>query len=65
MERMIGRTFYRRLRLLNGSSETVTTRFEFDEATGQLVEHVTLQTHEPRLQCIAGHTARSPRRTSR
>ena len=42
---MIGRTFYKRLRLLNGSSETVTTRFELDEATGQLIEHVTMQTH--------------------
>jgi hypothetical protein len=48
MERMIGRTFYKRLRLLNGGSETVTTRFELDEATGQLVEHVTMQTHDGR-----------------
>jgi hypothetical protein len=54
MERMIGRTFYKRLRLLNGRSETVTTRFELDEATGQLVEHVTMQTHDARLRGIAG-----------
>jgi hypothetical protein len=44
MERMINRTFYRRVRLLNGRSETVTTRFEIDEATGLLIEHVTMQT---------------------
>lgn len=46
---MIGRTFYKRFRLLNGKSETVTTRFELDEATGRLVEHVTMQTHEAPL----------------
>ena len=65
MERMIGRTFYKRLRLLNGRSETVTTRFELDEATGQLVEHITMQTHDARWQAIAGHAARAPRRSSR
>jgi hypothetical protein len=64
MERRIGRTFYKRLRLLNGRSETVTTRFELDEATGQLVEHVTMQTHD-RLQGTPGHAARTPWRTSR
>ena len=65
MERLIGRTFYKRLRLLNGRSETVTTRFELDEVTGQLVEHVTMQTHDAPFQGTAGHAARSPRRTSR
>jgi hypothetical protein len=54
MERMIGRTFYKRLRLLNGRSETVTTRFELDEATGQLVEHITMQTHDARWQPSPG-----------
>lgn len=61
MERIIGRTFYKRLRLPKGRSECVTTRFELDEATGLLVEHVTMQTHQAR----AGRSARSPRRTSR
>jgi hypothetical protein len=65
MERRIGRTFYKRLRLLNGRSETVTTRFELDEATGQLVEHVTMQTHDRQLQGTTGHAARAPWRTSR
>jgi len=65
MERMIGRTFYKRLRVLDGRSETVTTRFELDEATGQLVEHVTMQTHAARWQGIVGHAARAARRTSR
>jgi hypothetical protein len=65
MERIIGRTFYRRLRLLNGGSQTVTTRFELDEATGQLVEHVTMQTHGARFQGTPGHVARAARRTAR
>jgi hypothetical protein len=65
MERIIGRTFYKRLRLPNGRSECVTTRFELDEETGQLVEHVTMQTHAARLQVIAGRAARAPRRASR
>jgi hypothetical protein len=62
MEGMIGRTFYKRLRLLNGRSEIVTTRFELDEATGQLVEHITMQTYNARFQAIARHAARTPRR---
>jgi hypothetical protein len=61
MKRMIGRTFYKRLRLLNGESETVTTRFELDEATGLLVEHVTMQTHVHGLRTQA---ARATRRSS-
>lgn len=65
MERIIGRTFYKRLRLLNGGSETVTTRFELDEATGQLVEHVTMQTHGTRFHGIPEHAARAPRRPAR
>lgn len=43
---MIGRDFYKRLRLLNGRSETIRTRFEFNSA-GRLVEHVTVETHDP------------------
>ena len=42
---MIGREFVKRLRLLHGRSETVTTRFELDKARG-LVEHVTVETHD-------------------
>jgi hypothetical protein len=44
---MIGREFCRRLRLLEGRSETITTRFELDDA-GHLVEHVCLETHDRR-----------------
>jgi hypothetical protein len=44
---MIGREFRRRLRLLEGRSETITTRFELDDA-GHLVEHVSLETHDRR-----------------
>jgi hypothetical protein len=42
---MIGRDFLKRLRLLNGRSETIKTRYELDKA-GRLVEHVELQTHD-------------------
>jgi hypothetical protein len=65
MERIIGRTFYKRLRLPNGRSECVTTRFELDEATGQLVEHITMHTLGARLEGTAGRVASTPRRTSR
>ena len=44
---MIGREFRRRLRLLQGRRETITTRFELTDA-GQLVEHVALETHDRR-----------------
>jgi len=44
---MIGREFRRRLRLLQGRSETITTRFELTDE-GQLVEHVALETHDRR-----------------
>ncbi len=44
---MIGREFRRRLRLLQGRTETITTRFELT-AGGQLVEHVSLETHDRR-----------------
>ena len=44
---MIGREFRRRLRLLRGRSETITTRFELTDA-GRLVEHVSLATHDRR-----------------
>ena len=44
---MIGREFRKRLRLLQGRSETITTRFELTDA-GHLVEHVSLETHDRR-----------------
>ena len=44
---MIGREFRRRLRLLQGRTETITTRFELTDA-GHLVEHVSLETHDRR-----------------
>jgi len=44
---MIGREFRKRLRLLQGRSETITTRFELTDA-GRLVEHVSLETHDRR-----------------
>jgi hypothetical protein len=44
---MIGREFRKRLRLLRGRSETITTRFELTDQ-GQLVEHVSLETHDRR-----------------
>ena len=44
---MIGREFRKRLRLLQGRSETITTRFELDDG-GNLVEHVSLETHDRR-----------------
>jgi hypothetical protein len=53
---MIGRDFYKRLRLLNGRSETIRTRFELNQI-GQLVEHVTVETHD---RPTAG-TAATPR----
>jgi hypothetical protein len=44
---MIGREFKRRLRLLQGRSETITTRFELTDA-GHLVEHISMETHDRR-----------------
>jgi hypothetical protein len=44
---MIGREFRKRLRLVQGRSETITTRYELDE-TGRLIEHITLETNERR-----------------
>jgi len=44
---MIGREFRKRLRLLQGRSETITTRFELTDA-GCLVEHVSLEPHDRR-----------------
>jgi hypothetical protein len=44
---MIGREFRKRLRLLQGRSETITTRFELNHA-GELIEHVSLETHDRR-----------------
>jgi hypothetical protein len=43
---MLGRDFLKRLRLLKGRSEIIKTRFELDESSGRLVEHVTLETHD-------------------
>ena len=64
MERKIGKIFYKRLRLPNGRSECVITRFELDEATGQLVEHITMQTHGARFHGGPRHVARGTRRTA-
>jgi hypothetical protein len=44
---LIGREFRKRLRLLQGRSENITTRFELTD-DGQLVEHVCLETHDRR-----------------
>jgi hypothetical protein len=41
---MIGREFVKHLRLRHGRTETIKTRFELKG--GQLVEHVTLETHD-------------------
>jgi len=42
---MIGREFFKRLRLMGGRSETIRTRFELD-GLGRLVEHVVIETHD-------------------
>ena len=44
---MIGREFRKRVRLLLGRSETITTRFELTDE-GNLIEHVCLETHDRR-----------------
>jgi len=44
---MIGREFRRRLRLLRGRTQVITTRFELTDS-GRLVEHVALETHDRR-----------------
>lgn len=44
---MIGRDFRKRVRLLQGRSETITTRFELNGA-GNLIEHVSMETHDRR-----------------
>jgi len=61
---MIDRTFFKRLRLLAGRSETITTRFELD-GTGRLVEHVTVQTFDALPAGTTRPPAWAPRRTSR
>jgi hypothetical protein len=43
---MLGRDFFKRLRLLKGRSEIIKTRFELDKSSGKLIEHVTLETHD-------------------
>lgn len=42
---MIGREFVKRLRLLYGRSETITTCFGINDK-GQLVEHIVVETHD-------------------
>jgi len=44
---MIGREFRKRVRLLLGRGETITTRFELTDE-GNLIEHVSLETHDRR-----------------
>jgi len=44
---VIGREFRKRIRLLPGRSETITTRFELTIG-GELVEYVSLETHDRR-----------------
>ena len=56
---MIGREFRKRLRLLRGRSETITTRFELTDQ-GQLVEHVSLETHDGRTGTHADTTRLIP-----
>jgi len=56
---MIGRDFFKRLRLLNGRSETIKTRYELDKA-GRLVEHVELQTHDKPAPGTTGDPLRRP-----
>ena len=42
---MIGREFVKRLRLRHGRIETIRTRFELNKG-GELVEHITVETHD-------------------
>ena len=42
---MIGREFVKHLRLRHGRIETIKTRFELTKG-GELVEHVTVETHD-------------------
>lgn len=60
---VIGREFCKRLRLLQGRSETVTTRFELNKS-GQLVEHVVVETHDKPTGSTSG-PQQGLRRTSR
>ena len=51
----IGQELVKRLRLLHGRCESITTGFEVD-AAGRLIEHVIVQTHEAPETCVsAGH----------
>ena len=43
---MIGREFVKQLRLRHGRIETIRTRFELNKV-GELVEHITVETHDP------------------
>jgi hypothetical protein len=42
---MMGRVFTKHLRLRHGRIETIRTRFELNKG-GELVEHVTVETHD-------------------
>ena len=42
---MIGREFVKHLRLRHGRIETIRTRFELNKG-GELVEHITVETHD-------------------
>ena len=42
---MIGREFAKHLRLRHGRIETIKTRFELNKC-GELVEHVSVETHD-------------------
>ena len=50
---IIGRELVKRLRLLNGRSESIRTRFEVD-AAGLFVEHVVVETHDQPTRGAAG-----------
>jgi hypothetical protein len=61
-DHVIGREFIKKMKLLNGRSETIMNRYEMDKA-GRLVEHVQLETHDrPKgtLDAPAPHGVRRP-----
>lgn len=61
---MIGRVFVKRPRLLQGGSEIIKTRFELNE-TGQLVEHVIVETHDRPQFTATVNQPQQPREESR
>jgi len=60
---MIGREVRKWLRLHQGRSETITTRYELDKA-GRPVEHVTLETNDSRTDAPHVYLHGDRRRTS-